>query len=305
MSDRTTNGRPDLDQLRTFLAVYRAGSLTAGARLAGVSQPTATAQVRALETRMGRQLFERLPRGVAPTPVADDLAGRLAEPMDALEAVAGTPDAPAPVPPLHLGGPAEMLCAAGLPALAPLVEKGVRLRVATGLADDLLAGLRAGRLDLVVSSVRPRGRTLAAEPLADEDFVLVAAPSWAERLDRDRLAAEGSAALDGVPLVSYAEDLPILRRYWRHVFGERLTATPAITVPDLRGVAAAVAAGVGVSVLPRYLCVRELASGALVVLLEPEDPPINTGFLVQRTGAQTHPHLGLVRDRLKVAMRLC
>ncbi|WP_017556081.1 LysR family transcriptional regulator [Nocardiopsis baichengensis] len=305
MSDRNPYGRLDLDQLRTFLAVYRAGSLTAGARLAGLSQPTATAQVKALETAMGRRLFERLPRGVAPTPVADDLAGRLAGPMDALEAVAGgASDAPAPVPPLHLGGPAEMLCTTGLPALAPLIGQGVRLRVATGLADDLLAGLRAGRLDLVVSSVRPRGRTLAAEPLADEDFVLVASPAWAERLDPGRLAAEGPTALVGVPLVSYAEDLPILRRYWRHVFGERLTATPALTVPDLRGVAAAVAAGAGVSVLPRYLCTRELSSGALVALLEPEDPPINTGFLVQRAGAQTHPHLAPVRERLKAAVCL-
>ncbi len=48
-------------------------------------------------------------------------------------------------------------------------------------------------------------------------------------------------------------------------------------MPDLRGVLAAVAAGAGVTVLPRYLCVRELTTGALVPLLDPEDPPINTG----------------------------
>ncbi|WP_119731380.1 LysR family transcriptional regulator [Thermomonospora amylolytica] len=305
MSDRTSNGPLDLALLRTFLAVYRAGSVTAGARLVGLSQPTATTQLKALEEHLGRRLFERLPRGVAPTPVADELAARLAAPMDALEAIAAGAPAhrPAPEPPVHLGGPAEALAVLVLPALAPLVERGVRLRITTGLADDLLAGLRAGTHDLVVSAIRPRGRALIAEPLMDEEFVLVAAPAWAGRLDRDRLADDGAAALAGVPLVSYAEDLPILRRYWRHVFGTRLTADPAIVVPDLRGVLAAVLAGAGVSVLPHYLCAAHIDAGTLVPLLEPDDPPINTAFLARRTGGPLHPHVALVHDHLLEAAR--
>ncbi|MGW4776643.1 LysR family transcriptional regulator [Streptomyces filamentosus] len=295
------NGLPDLNLLRTFLAVYRAGALTAGARVLGLSQPTVTAQVRTLEGRLGRELFERRPRGVVPTPFADDLATRIMDPLDALVAAAGAPDgAPdgdGPAEPVHLAGPAEYLSHSVLPTLAPLVERGVRLRVSFGLTDGLLDELRAGRHDLVVATARPRGRSLAWLPLSDEEFVLVGAPAWAERIG-GRVAAEGPAALHGVPLVAYAEDLPILRRYWRHVFGRRLTAVPAVTVPDLRAVRAAVTGGAGVSVLPRYLCAAELASGALVPLHLPEDPPINTGFLVQRPGPPASPHVALVRDHL-------
>lgn len=296
---------PNCSWLRTFLAVYRAGSLTAAARLVGLSQPTVTTQLRALEDQMGRRLFERLPRGVTPTPVADDLAARLAGPMDALEAVAGgaPQEREVPEPAVLLGGPAEMFTAAIVPALAPLVEQGVRLRITTGLADDLLAGLRTGRYDLVISSIRPRGRTLLAEPLADEEFALVASPAWARRLDTDLLTRDGPSALAGAPLVSYAEDLPILRRYWRHVFGTRLSGDAAIVVPDLRAVKAAVVAGAGVTVLPTYLCAQELADGTLVRLLDPDDPPINTGFLVQRTGARPLPHVRLVRDLILQAAR--
>lgn len=285
----------DLNLLRTFLAVYRSGSFTGAARLLGLSQPTVTTQMRALERQTGRELFERLPRGVAPTPVADDLAVRIAGPLDELAAVAGpTPPAGAHADPVHLAGPAEFLCTTVLPALAPLVTEGVRLRVSTGLTDPLLEELRAGRYDLVIATTRPRGRTVHAVALMDEEFVLVAAPVWAERLT-NRPAAEGPAALHGVPLITYAEDLPIARRYWRHVFGRRLSRTAAVTVPDLRGVLAAVAAGAGFSVLPRYLCRDLLESGALVALLEPEDPPINTGFLVQRPGASDNPDVARVR----------
>ena len=334
----------DLNLLRTFLAVYRSGSFTSAAHLLGLSQPTVTTQIRALERQLGRQLFERLPRGVVPAPFADELAAQVVAPLDALAAVAGgdtdapgSHDAPRPEP-VHLAGPAELLCARALPALAPLVEDGVRLRVGTGLTDVLLEEMRAGgRHDLVLSTTRPRGRTLTAVPLMDEEFVLVAAPPWADRILTSARgaaartgtpagtrgtagntgtvstvgtddAAAGTAdallsALHAVPLVTYAEDLPIARRYWRHVFGKRLSCQAAVTVPDLRGVLSALTAGAGFSVLPRYLCLDELASGALVSLYDPEEPPINTAYLVQRPGSTANPHVVRVRDRLLEAAR--
>ncbi|MGW7265273.1 LysR family transcriptional regulator [Streptomyces sp. NPDC054842] len=306
MPHRESDASPlDLTQLRTFLAVHRAGSFTAAARLLGLSQPTVTTQMRALEEQLGRELFERQPRGVAPTAVADELAAQVAAPLDALAAVAerGGPGADQTPEPVHLAGPAELLCTRAVPALAPLTDRGVRLRVSTGLTDELLDGLRGGRFDLVIATTRPRGRSLTSAPLGDEEFVLVASPAWAERIGPERVAAEGAAALRGVPLVSYAEDLPIARRYWRHVFGVRLTGQAAVTVPDLRGVRAAVTAGAGISVLPRYLCLEELESGALVPLLSPEDPPINTAYLVRRPGAPDNPHVALVRERLLQAGR--
>ncbi|MFE7900309.1 LysR family transcriptional regulator [Streptomyces sp. NPDC057424] len=295
--------QPDLNLLRTFLAVYRSGSFTAAAQLLGLSQPTVTTQIRSLERQTRRELFERLPRGVAPTAVADELAARVAGPLDALAEVTGHGGRePSRAEPVHLAGPAELLSTRALPALAPLVTDGVRLRVTMGLTEPLLDELRAGRHDLVIATTRPRGRTLSAVPLADEEFVLVAAPAWADRVAQ-RPAADAPAALHDVPLITYAEDLPIVRRYWRHVFGRRLNCRAAVSVPDLRAVLALVTAGAGFSVLPRYLCAGELASGALVLLDAPEDVPINTGFLVQRPGTSDHPHVTLVRDRLLEAGR--
>ncbi|GGQ95208.1 LysR family transcriptional regulator [Streptomyces althioticus] len=296
-------GPLDLGLLRTFLAVHRARSVTGAARDLGISQPTVSAQIQALEARMGRRLFERLPRGVAPTSVADSLAGEIAAPLDALASVAerGRPGAGVTAEPVHLAGPAELLAVLALPALAPLTDTGVLLRVTTGLADDLLEGLQAGRFDLVLSAVRPRGRTLSAVPLTDEEFVLVAAPEWARRIGP--LTGGDPAPLRDVPLVAYAEDLPILRRYWRHVFRTRLAARPAVVVPDLRAVRSSVVAGSGVTVLPRYLCARELEAGALVALLSPEDPPINTSFLVQRAGGVPRAHVVAVRECLLRAAR--
>ncbi|CAL9351545.1 hypothetical protein SUDANB145_00478 [Streptomyces sp. enrichment culture] len=128
--------------------------------------------------------------------------------------------------------------------------------------------------------------------------VLVAAPAWAERVAG---ADEVGAALRAVPMVTYAEDLPVLRRYWRTVFGRQLAADAAVTVPDLYAVLAAVNSGAGYSVLPRSLCREHLDSGRLVPLRSPAEPPLDTRFLVQRPGADADPDVRRVRDHLRRA----
>jgi DNA-binding transcriptional LysR family regulator len=287
----------DLGLLRTFLAVYRAGTLSAAAPRLGLSQPAVTSQLQALESRLGRQLFHRRPRGVVPTAAADELARGIAEHLDALESVGVDADTDDPFArSVHLGGPAEFLTEMVIPALAGLVRRGLRLRITTGLAEALLAELTAGRLDLVVSTIRPRSRAVHWTPLTDEEFVLVGTADWARRLTA---AIEPSAALRQAPLVAYAEDLPLIRRYWRSAFGRPPTGSAAVVVPDLRAVLAATVAGAGISVLPRYLCRAHLAAGTLVALFEPELPPINTLYLATRAGPETSPAVVAIRDELQ------
>ena len=78
----------DLGHLRSFLAIYRAGSLTRAARLVHLTQPALSQQLRSLEAHLGRRLFTRLPRGLEPTPAAHDLATTIGPHLDALGAIA-------------------------------------------------------------------------------------------------------------------------------------------------------------------------------------------------------------------------
>ena len=61
---------PDWSLYRTFLAVVRAGSFSAAARLTGSTQPTIGRQIQALEATLGLKLFSRSQRGLLPTPAA-------------------------------------------------------------------------------------------------------------------------------------------------------------------------------------------------------------------------------------------
>jgi LysR family transcriptional regulator, low CO2-responsive transcriptional regulator len=63
----------NLTQLRAFHAVAQAGGFSLAARAEGLSQPTLSAQVRALEVGYGVGLFDRQGRGVRMTPAGQSL----------------------------------------------------------------------------------------------------------------------------------------------------------------------------------------------------------------------------------------
>ena len=290
-----------LHQLRSFLAVYRAGSLTRAAEILHLTQPALTRQLKQLEARLNRQLFVRVARGVVPTPAAHELARKVATHLDALESLtdtlkvghrslAGT---------VFLGGPPEFLGYRVLPALADLQVEKIQIRVQLGTPDVLVQEVQAGTLDLLVSTVRISTPDLQSNPLYQEELVLVGAPKWTEQLaGHVTLTSENLA---GIPLLGYAEDLPLIRKYWRQVFGVLPASTASVVVPDLRALAQIAASGGGVTVLPRYLAQEHLAAGTLVELSTPAKPPANQLFLVSRRDADLHSRVLYVKQKLEEA----
>ena len=218
--------------LRVFVAVYRAGSITAAAADLGMAQASVSAQIATLEKRLGYQLFQRVRTGVIATDRGRDLAALLAGPVDALAAVTGAAsggDHPGERS-VVIGGPAEFLSEVVLPGLVTELPVGVRLDARFGLADPLIEALETGQLDVLVSSVQPRRRGLRFAPVYDEHFVVVAHPRWADQAQHD---------IDSVPVLAYDAQLQIIRRSWRSVFdpasGRRVGAGSAGPGPSRRG----------------------------------------------------------------------
>ena len=61
------------DDLRVFLTLAREGTLTTAAKALGVSHPTVSRRVQALEQQIGARLFERLPDRFVPTSAGEEL----------------------------------------------------------------------------------------------------------------------------------------------------------------------------------------------------------------------------------------
>lgn len=290
---------PGLAQLQTFLAIYRAGSLTAAAQRLHLSQPAVSKHLRALETEAGRPLFVRLARGVAPTPEGEALARDIAPHLDALAGVGANVSGRGVHATVHIAGPADMLATKALPSLIELVAAGMRLRVRTGIAEALLHLLISDELDLVIATRRVEEPGVVFESLFHETLVLVGDPAWAARLPAEVIERDPLAALAGVPLIAYDEDLPLLQPYWQRAFGATIEDAAAITVADLRAVCASVAAGAGISVVPRYLAAEAIGRGELIELHCPHGRrPANEIFLAYRRAALLRPGVEQVRAQL-------
>ena len=79
--------------------------------------------------------------------------------------------------------------------------------------------------------------------------------------------------------MSFADSLPLIRRYWKTVYGDTPKMEPVITLPNLLSVKSAVCHGMGVTVLPEYLVSNELKTGELILLDSPPFAPLNTLYL--------------------------
>jgi len=166
--------------LRDFLAIHRAGSLSAAAKTLAISQSALTKRLMRLEDELRVRLFERHNRGLIPTAIGTMLAHHAEELQAGLEA------ATAMVQEFRAGTQGHVRIGAS-PQVATLLLPRVTLRlraaqplvsltVVDGLTPELTAAVRAGRVDFAVcSSPYHEDRTdLAAEFLVDDHFGIVA-----------------------------------------------------------------------------------------------------------------------------------
>ncbi|MCW8871847.1 MAG: LysR family transcriptional regulator [Xanthomonadales bacterium] len=74
----------DLNLFVVFDTVYTERNLTRAAKVLHITQPAVSNALKRLRAAFGDPLFVRTPRGVAPTPVADNIAGRVKEALNML-----------------------------------------------------------------------------------------------------------------------------------------------------------------------------------------------------------------------------
>lgn len=288
----------NLEWYRSFIEVYRVGTVSGAAQVLHLTQPAVSQHIAALESALGQALFQRMPRRMLPTDEGKRLYTQIVEAIEKLESI--TPRSSSDVPQLiRIGSPQEFFAERILNRL-PQAEN-LLYRVQFGLAKDLIQQLLAGQLDAVIATQKITRSELEYQLVYEENFWLVAPPNTVMPISLDQLQADLTSLeqwLRGQPLVAYSEDLPIIRRFWRVVFGRRLDTVPRVILPDLRLIRQAVAAGLGFSVLPDYLCEDGVNSDALRLILKPTNVVTNQIWLSYRKSERQSPGTKLLLNLL-------
>lgn len=286
-----------LSRLRTFIEVYRQGSISGAARSLELTQPAVSQHIASLEGAIGRQLFERHVHGVTPTAAADELAADIGDRLDVAEAALATARARSVdmAGAIRIIGHADFLSEVVAPLLVPLLEAGMRVRLQTADRDVMQHNLIEGHCDLGISAFPILDRRLRSELIHNEPVMVVAAPAVAARITAGPDLAQALAA---EPVLAYNLERPLIDEWLEANRLFRQPVSPAVIAPDLRGLRGLLVAGFGWSVMPRYLCEAELARGELVVIPAPITSISNAYFLVWAPSALRHPRIAHARQTL-------
>lgn len=282
--------------LRYFWIVAHEGNLTRAAKKHNVAQSALSMQISALETYLGQKLFERVGRRLVLTEagqIALDFADVIFSKGDELQGTLGALKTPQREV-LRVGALATLSRNFQIGFLGPaLDEQGIEVVIRSGRLDELLAGLEAYKLDVILSNV---------VPLRDE------ATRWvAHEIDRQPVSLVGQPgpARDHLPLEVLLRDEPLVVpapessiRTGFDALVNRLGIQPQIMaqVDDMAMLRLVAREHTGLAVVPPIVVKDELDLGVLVEVAELPGL-VETFFAITLTRRFPNPLLNLVLPR--------
>lgn len=240
-----------LHHLLVFESVARLGSVTLAARELSVSQPAVSKQVKQLERSVGVRLLEREGRGVRLAPAGRAVAARAQRMLAEVDAI---PRDLADLSSLRSGqlavGAAADIATYLLPDVSIRFRRkypGIDHRLEVGSDAAIARGIAECRLDVGLCEAVPDGRDLVCKPLMSDPYIAIAAPA------RSSARPLSPRAFFARPLIALSAGDEL----------GRSTPRPSLTLPTWEAVKRAVAADLGVAIVPRLAVADELRSGRL------------------------------------------
>jgi DNA-binding transcriptional LysR family regulator len=257
-----------LDELAIFVAIIESGSLVGASRRLRRSPPAVTRALGALEDRIGLRLVERTTRRLAPTEAGSALAERarvLLADYDA--ALTGTSQAPVRGV-LRITAPVQFGRRHVAPIVSAFLNEYPEVQVELSLNDRNLDLIEEG-LDVAVRIGPLADSSLVVRQVGSVRRVVVASPAYLARRGVPRAPSD---------LATHDTIFGMARsaaREWRFGPSQRgavVRLAPRLLVDDVEALLQAAQAGRGIARVLSYQVREEVASGALVRLLEDFEP---------------------------------
>jgi DNA-binding transcriptional LysR family regulator len=275
----------ELSDLLTFSAVARNGGITRAAEELKTVQSNVTQRVKALEAEMGVALFERHSRGMTLTGAGRRLLP-YAQRMAALsrEAMLAARDDGEPKGPLAIGS-METTAAVRLPPLLAAFHHrfpAVQLTLRTATTADLMASILDGALDGAFVAGPIEHADLISTVAFREELVLVTARRFTT------LAALRAGTPESGPTALVFRTGCTYRQRLEQLFSDfGWPSAIRFELGTLDGMIGCVAAGVGVTLLPRAVVERsELRKDVSTHSLDTSWSNVDTLFIQRRSAHQ-------------------
>ncbi len=255
--------RISLYHLETLVWIGRLGTFAAAAKQLNTTQPTISARISELETRLGASLFQRNGRLMTLTP-----AGRLLlreylpiweQLQGALLRAAGF-DHLSGIMRIGAGEIAAVICLPQLVATMKNRWPELTFEIEIQLTAQLIQGLLAGKIDVAFAAGPVAHPALLATPIGSVELCWVASPSVAERMGD----GQGKAPVSLWSLPSHSPIHHVMKTALQGAF----IHPPSISLcSNVRMIIDILKTGEGFALLPKLMITRELEERSLVEVL--------------------------------------
>ncbi|HEY1863399.1 MAG TPA: LysR family transcriptional regulator [Roseiarcus sp.] len=253
-----------LQQLALFVRTVESGSFSKTAREFGLTQPSVSRAIAALERRLGVKLLVRTTRQVSATDAGEALLARARDALLAIDEAEGAARGAD-----HLSGVLRVALPPGygvwriVPLLPPFALKHPLLKIDL-MMSDRYENLIAEGADLALRIGDLPDSSFIARKLESARRLFISSPSYLAR----RGAPASLADLARHDLISGPADVADQTWVARHNGRvERQAVSPRIHSRSATGVIACVVAGLGIAVGSSWMCADALASGEAVEIL--------------------------------------
>lgn len=263
----------DLRDLRHFLSVAAAGSISRAAELQHMTQPALSVLVRQLEEELGTSLFERLPKGVTLTEAGERLRVHAKDILARTEFAIEEVSQQARVPSGHvaIGLPQSLARFLTVPLVAEVLSRWpqIRLQIIELSSGYIPEYLQKGEIAIGMTFGQDERRDLHYTALIEEELVFISSADLLRKCLGSASARRKSIRLSEMadfPMIlpTRTHSLRMRLEDYLQRAGQHLTIAAEVnTTPQLIGLAAS---GVAATILSYSSVVGDSSSSKVRVL---------------------------------------
>jgi DNA-binding transcriptional LysR family regulator len=278
---------PNFERLKIFHSVYLNSSIQKAADGLNVTRSAVSQSLKALEEELGMVLFIRDSKKFQATSQGEELFKTLNPFVSELQATLQNLESGKKNPSgvLRIGAPMDF----GASALTKIIGQfrgkfpAVSFELHLAVPVKQLEMLCRGELDLAFidnGDIHAAKYPVTIQTVVKEEFVLAASE---KNYKKFQLKEASFAKLIRCPVVDYVTHGPVMRMWLKHHFGR----TPsellmAFSAESVRAVLNAIAADVGVGVVPKHLVTKEFKE--LKIIPTAKKPFVNEIMLARQQG---------------------
>lgn len=295
----------NLEWYRTFKAIYKTGTLTGAAHDLFISQPGVSLHLTSLESYVGYKLFDRTARRMIPTERGKVLYNYIIEALSRLEDAEKTfqKSTERQTPTISVG-----MCFETFQITLEQYISTLPFNVIIQFGDYpvMLENLEKGILDLIITPQKGTSPNIEHEEFSSEMIVLVGGNNIDDQ-EFNKLADKKDLSdlqdwLKQQKWYGTTGDMEHLRRFWQLNFDHHPDFRPNYIVPNLNSIVRCLTGGIGLAIIPNFLCRKEVESGQIKLIWEGRNKLINTLYFANRKKTMYNEEIEIIKELFKKVM---